>query len=420
MIDEIEIKIKAGNGGNGSVSFRREKYVPFGGPDGGDGGDGGDVIILADPGITSLRMFRRNKLYRAGTGEDGKGRKKHGKQGEDLILKVPVGSIALDSTVAGEVLIADWETPGQQVIVAKGGKGGLGNTRFASSTNQAPQLAEQGEVGEEKSMILELRLIADVGIIGFPNVGKSTLLAAASAAKPKIASYPFTTLEPILGVVEVGQESFVMAEIPGLINDAHLGRGLGHDFLRHSLRTKVFIHLVDGTSASPVEDMMRVNVELGLFDPDLVKKPQLVAVNKIDLPQVQDRLVELKDAFSSTGIPAYFVSATRAEGMTELMDKVMQMLGQLAAEVEAGRKVPGKVFRPQPRTAGVTVSKEGDTLVLVAPELERITARVDMTNLEVRRQFQNRLVRLGGSKALEKAGVKPGDKVRCGDFEWEW
>jgi len=421
MLDKIGILVKAGDGGDGAVSFRHEKFVPFGGPDGGDGGDGGDVVIMADPGVTNLGIFRRKRLCRAGNGENGKGKKKHGKRGEDLVLRVPVGTIALDKTrISSEALIADLEQPGQHAVVARGGKGGLGNTHFASSTNQAPQIAQKGEVGEEKSLILELRLIADVGVIGYPNVGKSTLLAAASAAKPKIASYPFTTLEPALGVAEVGQKSFVLAEIPGLIEGAHLGRGLGHDFLRHVMRTKVLIHLIDGSSASPVEDMIRVNTELGLFDSALAQKPQLVVVNKIDLPQVRARLDEIRGALGDAGTPVLFVSAATGEGVTELMAEAMRMLNRVMAEVEASKKIPRTVFRPQPKDAGIGVSKEGDDFVVVAPQLERIVARVDMTNPEVRRQLQRQLARLGVSKALEKAGVKPGDKVRCGNFEWEW
>ncbi|MFC2056203.1 GTPase ObgE [Chloroflexota bacterium] len=421
MFDRVEIMVKAGNGGDGAVSFRREKYVPFGGPDGGDGGDGGDVVIMADSAITSLRMFRRKKLYRAGRGKSGKGKKKHGKEGEDLVLRVPVGTIAWDEERrSDETLISDCDQPGWQVVVAKGGQGGLGNVHFASSTNQAPRIAQKGEVGEELSLTLELRLIADVGVIGFPNAGKSTLLAAASAAKPKIASYPFTTLEPILGVVEVGQRSFVLAEIPGLIDGAHLGRGLGHDFLRHIIRTKILVHLIDGASASPVENMARVNTELSLFDAALAQKPQLVVVNKIDLPQVQTQLTQIKAAFIDAGTSVLFVSATRGEGVSELMAEAMRMLGQVGTEEKAGRGVPGVVFRPQPKDVGTSVHRAGDTFVVVAPELERIVARVDMTDPEVRRQLQRQLDRLGVRKVLEKAGVKPGDKVRCGNFEWEW
>ena len=421
MFDRAEIVVKAGEGGDGAISFRREKFVPFGGPDGGDGGDGGDVVIMADSSVTSLRMFSHKRFYRAADGKAGRGKKKHGRRGENLVLTVPVGTVVLFKTkIGGDALIADLEQPGQQVVIAKGGSGGLGNTHFASSTNQAPRIAEKGEVGEETSIILELRLIADVGIIGYPNVGKSTLLAAASAAKPKIASYPFTTCEPILGVVEVDQQSFVLAEIPGLIDGAHLGRGLGHDFLRHIVRTKILIHLVDGSSASPVGDMMRVNAELCLFDSALAQKPQLVVVNKIDLPQVQARVAEIKDTFISAGITPHFVSAANREGVPELIAEATKMLGQVAAKAEAGEKIPKKVFRPEPKGIGASVHKEGDTFVVVAPEIERIVARTGLSSSEVRWQLKRQLTKLGVSKALEKAGVKPGDKVRCGNLEWEW
>jgi len=422
MFDRTEIVVKAGDGGDGVVSFRREKFVPFGGPDGGDGGDGGDVVIMADSGVTSLRIFKQKRFYKAADGKNGKGKRKHGKKGENLVLTVPVGTVVLYKTqIGGDAVIADLEQPGQQVVVAKGGNGGLGNIHFASSTNQAPQIAQKGEAGQENSIILELRLIADVGIIGYPNVGKSTLLAAASAAKPKIASYPFTTREPILGVAEVGRQSFVLAEIPGLIDGAHLGRGLGHDFLRHIVRTKILIHLIDGSSASPTEDMIQVNAELSLFDSALAQKPQLVVINKIDLPQVQARLAEITDAFASIGAIPFFISAATGDGVAELMAETLKMLQSVTRlGREDGERIPRKVFRPQPRGIRASVHKEGDTFVVVAPELERIVARTDVISPGVRWQLRKQFARLGVNKALEKAGVKPGDRVRCGNLEWEW
>lgn len=420
MFDRVEIVVKAGDGGDGVVSFRREKYVPFGGPDGGDGGDGGGVVIMADKAVTSLRGFKQKRFYRAADGKDGRGKRQHGKKGEDLVLTVPAGTMVLSKMqIGGDALVADLEQPGQQVVVVKGGEGGLGNIHFASSTNQAPQIAQKGEVGEENSIILELRLIADVGIIGYPNVGKSTLLAAVSAAKPKIANYPFTTREPILGVVEVGLESLVLAEIPGLIDGAHLGRGLGHDFLRHIVRTKILIHLIDGESASPVEDMVRVNAELSLFDSALAQKPQLVVVNKIDLPSVKVQLAKIKDAFANVGT-VFFISAATGESTIELMAETAKLLKQVTTARGAGKGVPKKVFRPRPRGADTSVRKEGDTFVVVAPGLERIVTRLGVTSPDVRQQLKRQLARLGVSKSLEKAGIKPGDRVRCGDLEWEW
>jgi GTP-binding protein len=420
VFDRVEILVKAGKGGDGAISFRREKFAPYGGPDGGDGGNGGNLVARADSSVTSLRLFTHKGVYRAGQGEHGRGKKKHGKNGEDRLLRVPVGTVAWDKTViGGDTIIADLEQADQQAILARGGRGGRGNAHFASSTNQAPRIAERGEVGEEKAIILELRLIADVGIIGYPNVGKSSLLAAASAAKPKIASYPFTTLEPVLGVVEVGEKSFVLAEIPGLIDGAHLGRGLGSDFLRHALRTKVLIHMIDGSSASPLEDMARVNTELSLFDSALAQKPQLVVVNKMDLPGVRARLADLKVTFSEAGMPVSFISAATGEGVTELMAEAMKLLEKVA-RLEPGERRPKTVFRPKPRGGDVSVHQEGETFVVTSPELERIVARVDMTEPTVRWQMRGQLARMGITKALEKAGIKPGDKVRCGEYEWEW
>ncbi|MBN1862355.1 MAG: Obg family GTPase CgtA, partial [Dehalococcoidales bacterium] len=335
--------------------------------------------------------------------------------------KVPVGTMVLPKNqVAGEDLVADLTEPGQQVVVARGGKGGLGNVHFSSSTNQTPQLAQQGEAGEEGALILELKLIADIGIIGYPNVGKSTLLTAISAARPKVASYPFTTLEPVLGVAEVAGRSIVLAEIPGLIDGAHLGKGLGHDFLRHITRTRALVQLIDGSSASPVEDMIRVNTELGLFDSALSGKPQLVAVSKLDLPQVRARLAEIKAAFAGVGLSPIFISALTGEGVPELMAAAFKTLEQAAVARAAESRVRKKVFHPQPHERGVRVERDGDVFVITAPELERIVARVDITRPAVYAQVKRELDRLGVSQALRRAGAKPGDRVRCGKFEWAW
>ena len=420
-VDRVEIVVRGGNGGHGVVSFRREKFVPFGGPDGGDGGKGGDVVITANSSISSLRRFKKKRFFRAADGKNGEGKRKHGKKGEALTVMVPVGTIVLYKTAIGNEFMADLEEAGEQVVVARGGKGGLGNIHFTSATNQAPKIAQKGEVGEEQSIILELRLIADVGIIGYPNVGKSTLLAAVSAAKPKIASYPFTTIEPILGRVDVNQQSFVLAEIPGLVSDAHLGRGLGHDFLRHIIRTKMLIHLIDGGALSPVQDMAEVNREMKLFDSALAEKPQLVVVNKIDLPEVRARLAEITDSFNQVGVTVLFISAATGEGISKLITEVMNRLQVIVhLGIEAGEKVPKKVFHPHPKSIVISVHKEGDTFVVAAPELERIVARVNVADPEVRWQIKQQFTRLGGSRALEKAGVKPGDRIRCGGLEWEW
>jgi GTP-binding protein len=418
VYDVVEIRVRAGDGGDGAISFRHEKFVPFGGPDGGDGGDGGGVIIGADAAITNLLGFHREASYKAEHGHNGQGSKKHGRRGEDLVLSVPVGTLISDREQHGvDALIADLGQVGQRVVVARGGKGGLGNVHFASSTNQAPQLAQKGEPGEEKALLLELRLIADVGIIGYPNVGKSTLLAAASAAKPEVADYPFTTRAPVVGVAEVGLDTFVLAEIPGLIEGAHLGRGLGQDFLRHATRTRMFLHVVDGSSPTPAEDMTRVNTELGLFDAALAREPQLVVVNKIDQPEVRARLGEIVENFRSIGVTPLAISAATGEGVTELMAYICGMLKKI---VDTRKEVPEKVFHPQPRGSSVTVHREGDTFVVRAPALERIIARSNVADAGVRWQLNQQAERLGVGRALKKAGAAPGDKIRCGGLEWEW
>ncbi len=412
--------MKAGNGGDGAVSFRREKHVPFGGPDGGDGGNGGNVVLRADPSTTSLRMFKQHGVYRAQAGQAGGGKRKHGPRGEDLALSVPVGTVVIVNGDDGEgKLIADLREPEQTLVAARGGKGGWGNVHYATSTNQVPRIAMKGETGEERTITLEMRLIADIGIIGQPNAGKSTLLTAASAARPEIADYPFTTKQPVLGVVEVGQETFVMAEIPGLIEGAHLGKGLGHDFLRHVMRTTVLIHLVDGSAKSPLQDMERVNLELALFDPVLAAKPQVVAINKLDLPEVQAHIHELKAEFAVAGADACIISAATGKGIPELMSRALSLLKETRAK-EAQEKPPEAIFRPRPRRRIMEVRREGDVFVIHCPELERIVARVDMSDPSVRQQLRTRMDRLGVSKALEKAGVKPGDRLRSGDEEWYW
>jgi GTP-binding protein len=417
MIDRAEIVVRAGDGGRGAISFRREKFVPYGGPDGGDGGRGGDVIIRADASVATLRRYQQKKYYRAEGGTSGRGQKKHGRNGQAAILLVPAGTLVVEKMGEGS-LLADLELAGREVAAARGGRGGRGNVHFASSTNQAPGVAEKGETGEEKVLILEMRLIADVGVIGYPNVGKSTLLSSASAARPEIAGYAFTTREPALGVVETGQASFVLAEIPGLIEDAHLGRGLGHDFLRHAMRTRALLHLVDGASQSPVEDMIQVNSELALFDTALARKPQRVAVNKIDLPSVRERREELTQAFRQAGIDVSFVSAATGEGVDRLMAEMATLLHRVPErEVEP---VPRRVFRPEPRAERTRVRKEGGVYIVSAPELERLITGGSLGSAELRALLKQRLTGLGITKALEKAGIRPGDKVRCGSLEWEW
>lgn len=347
MIDRAEIWVKAGNGGHGVVSFRREKFVPFGGPDGGDGGDGGSVFLVATRGLSTLSHLRQRRHYRAQKGSHGKGKNQHGRKGDDLTLTVPLGTLVQRKEDDGKVMLADLTVEGQLVLVAKGGRGGWGNAHFATATNQAPRIAQKGKPGEEWQLMLDLKLLADAGIVGYPNVGKSTLLSSVSKASPKVADYPFTTTEPVLGVVELGYRSFVLAEIPGLIEGAHRGRGLGHDFLRHIERTRVLIHLLDGGAEHPLSHLSKTNEELRLFNPALGEKPQLVAINKIDLPSVRARLPELRRMLGEVAAPVYFISAATGEGIAELMNKTAELLEQGLPQAEA-EVAEFKVFRPKP------------------------------------------------------------------------
>jgi GTP-binding protein len=350
LIDRVEIYVKAGDGGNGVVSFRREKFVPFGGPDGGDGGNGGSVYFVGDGSVSTLLSFRYKKRFQAEKGAYGKGKKMHGKKGEDLLIKVPLGTQVRLKTEGGSgALIADVVEQGQQVEVAKGGKGGFGNTHYATSTNQAPRTAEKGKPGEEKRLLLDLKLIADVGIIGNPNAGKSTLLSVVSKARPKIADYPFTTLEPVLGVVGIGYGSFVLADIPGIIEGAHEGRGLGLDFLRHIERTKALIHLVDGSSEDPISDFKKVEAELVSYEAALKDRPRLIAINKIDLPHVRGRMPELEREFQELGVSVHFISAATGEGVRELMSKALELVSKApGVSPEKREDEEFKVFRPRP------------------------------------------------------------------------
>lgn len=400
------------------VSFRREKFVPFGGPDGGDGGNGGNVFILADRSMTTLlKYYRGKRRFAADGGMKGARKNMHGKNGRDLTIMVPPGTLIFKALDDGRELLADLTAEGQKVMVARGGRGGHGNARFATPVNQAPRMAEKGGVGEQATLLLELKLIADVGIIGFPSVGKSTLLAAASAARPKIADYPFTTKEPILGVVAVGHRSFVLAEIPGLIEGAHRGLGLGHDFLRHAERTRVLIHLLDGSSLSPISDMKQVNNELALFNPVLAAKAQLVVVNKIDLPEVRGRIPEIEKELALGEAPPFFTSAATTEGVPQLMAKVCEMLDSVATPQPAEALT---VFRPQPRKERVVVCREGDIFVVSSPRAEKLLARMDLENPEARTYVRQQFARMGVASALKKAGVKPGDTVRFGKIEVLW
>ncbi|MCJ7791037.1 MAG: GTPase ObgE [Dehalococcoidia bacterium] len=349
MIYKREIMVGGGCGGDGCVSFRKEKYVPFGGPDGGDGGDGGNVIVVTNPNLVDLSLMGWQKEFVAENGRRGGSGRKRGKTGKDLAISVPVGTMVFTKAKLGEeILLADLRTPGQKVLVAKGGRGGLGNARFATAVNQAPEIASKGAHGEERYIILEVKLITDICIVGHPNSGKSTLLAAISRAKPEIADYPFTTRQPILGVMPDDRRDFIVAEIPGLVEGAHLGKGLGNEFLRHAERTKLLIYLLDGSSPTVIDDLSTLDKEIALYK-GLSQKPKIVAVNKIDLPEVQARLSEVKQYFARLGVPVFYISAVSGQAVLELMRKAMEMVDQASQDEEIIPQAQIAIFRPKPR-----------------------------------------------------------------------
>ena len=341
--------VGGGCGGDGCVSFRKEKYVPFGGPDGGDGGDGGNVIVVTNPNLVDLSLMGWQKEFVAENGRRGGGGRKRGKKGEDLAISVPVGTMVFTKAKSGEeILLADLRTPVQKVLVAKGSRGGLGNARFATAVNQAPEIASKGESGEERHIILEVKLITDICIVGHPNSGKSTLLSAISRAKPEIADYPFTTRQPILGVMPDDRRDFIVAEIPGLVEGAHLGKGLGDEFLRHVERTKLLIYLLDGSSPTVINDFSILDKEIALYK-GLAHKPKIVAVNKVDLLEVQARLSEVKQCFAKLGVPVFYISAVSGQAVLELMRKAIEMVDQASRDEEIISPAQIAIFRPKPR-----------------------------------------------------------------------
>ena len=427
FIDQVEIFVKSGKGGDGVVHFRREKYVPRGGPDGGDGGKGGDVILEVDPRLNTLK-FRHKERFEAEDGRPGAKQKMYGRSGEDLIISVPPGTVMyeiLDGVNSnGETaplqLLGDLTQPGQRLTVCKGGRGGRGNVHFKSSTNQVPRTAEKGEPTEEKRIKLELKLIADIGLIGVPNAGKSTLLSVLTNAKPKIASYPFTTLEPNLGVANIDEDTtVVLADIPGLIEGAHQGAGLGHEFLRHIQRTRVLIHLLDGLSLDPLADYSQINSELSLFDPNLGTKPQIVALNKIDQPEVQERLAEIKKEMKKRGVTLMSISALARTNVRELLLKATGKLAELPPLEEIEPPMP--VYRPEEDPREFVISREDDAGWRVSgTAIERAAAMTYWEHHGSVRRFQKLMDRLGIEDALRDAGITEGDTVRVGEFELEW
>ncbi len=426
FVDKVKVYVKGGDGGNGMVAFRREKYVPKGGPAGGDGGRGGDVVFIVDEGLRTLMDFRYQKHFKAKRGENGRSKSQHGANAEDLVVKVPPGTVVRDADT-GE-LIADLTESGQKAVVARGGRGGRGNIRFATPVNPAPQIAENGEPGEERWIELELKLLADVGLVGYPSVGKSTLLSVVSAAKPKVAAYHFTTLVPNLGVVHVESgRSFVMADLPGLIEGAHQGVGLGHQFLRHVERTRVIVHVIDMAGSEgrdPYQDYLQINEELKQYRQELEKRPQIVAANKMDLPDAEENLALFKEQVGEE-VPVYPISAATGEGVKELIYAVVQLLEKVEKEMPAYGKsmeLPAqrKVYRNKEEDEpAFTIRKENEVYVV---EGERIQALVQRTNFSYHdsiMRFAKIIRNMGVEEALRKRGAKDGDTVRIGDMEFE-
>jgi GTP-binding protein len=417
FVDKAKIYVKAGDGGNGAVAFRREKYVPRGGPSGGDGGKGGDVVLLVDKNLSTLQDFKYKVHYKAERGQNGQGSNKAGKSGEDLIIRVPPGTVVKDAAT-GEVL-ADLVEHGQSFVVARGGRGGRGNARFASSVNQAPDFAEKGEPGEERWIILELKLLADVGLVGFPNVGKSTLLSRMTAARPKIADYPFTTLTPNLGVVDTGPtgRSFVVADIPGLIEGAHQGLGLGHEFLKHVERTRLLVHVIDaaGLDNDPIEGFYVINKELENFNEKLARKPQIVAANKMDLPQARENLDRIKSNLEPQGYEVIPVSGATGEGLRELIYKIIQYLDKIGDEKAEMVEVKKYTVKEEDE---IKVRREGEIFVVEGKTVERLVAMTDLDNETALKRLQRAFKNLRIDELLKEKGIKEGDTVRIGNSEF--
>lgn len=421
--DKAKILIKAGNGGNGAIAFHREKYIAAGGPDGGDGGNGGNVIFKVDLGLSTLMDFRYKRKYAAKSGGDGAGKHCNGKKGEDIIINVPQGTIVRDAKT--NKILADLSDPEEQVILAKGGNGGWGNSHFSTSTRQTPNFARNGKPGAEREVILELKLLADVGLVGFPNVGKSTILSRTTKAEPKIANYHFTTLEPNLGVVELdGGMSFVLADIPGIIEGASEGVGLGHDFLRHIERTRLLIHVVDISGIegrNPLEDFETINAELTKYNMELEERPQIVAANKTDIIQDEEAFDNFKKEIEARGYKLFEISAATGNGVSELMKYTFTELSKLP---------PIQIYEPEMNIeedmftdtteSGFDVNIENGVYVVFGSWVEAVGGSINFSDEESLQYFQRALRNRGVIDALVQAGIKEGDTVRIGDLEFDF
>jgi GTP-binding protein len=418
-VDEARILVKAGNGGNGVVSFRREKFVPFGGPDGGDGGRGGSIYLVARAGLSTLLEFARRRQFQGQNGGSGRGSRQHGKAGEDLTIDVPPGTLVR----ADDGLTADLVRPGDSALVARGGRGGLGNTHFATSTQRAPRIAQKGEPGEERWLNLELKTIAQAALVGEPNAGKSSLLAATSAARPKIGNYPFTTLSPNLGVAEPSDEFgevFVLADVPGLIAGAHLGAGLGHRFLRHVERAPILVHVVDASRGDALDAYETVRLELEEYKAEVGAKPEIVVANKLDLPGARDGFERLRAALPDRRVVG--VSTVTNEGIPQLLDAVAAALAELPEPEELSVDANVRVYRLAPEAEeGFSVERgAGGVYRVRGKRVERMVAMTDLNSEEGVDHLQKQLERLGVFEALERAGVEVGDTVSIGEWETEW
>ena len=421
FLDEVKIWVRGGDGGDGAATFRREAHVPRGGPDGGDGGRGGSIYLNVDAGETSLRDYRHAHHYRAAAGGRGSGQRKHGKAGEDLVLKVPPGTAIVDDE--SDALLGDLVSARQSLMVARGGRGGLGNVHFATSTHQTPHHAQRGEPGEERWVRLELRLIADVGLVGLPNAGKSTLLAALTAARPKIADYPFTTLEPGLGVLDLGDEDPrrpTIADLPGLIEGASSGAGLGHAFLRHVERTRVMVQIVDGSDRDPEWGYEVIRDELRAHDPALLEKPMLVVFNKMDQEQAATAWPAFQAARRAEGIQAVAISAAAGEGLVELRRRLAETLPSAQEMAEPPEPAGIVIHRFDSSGDSFKVGREEGMIVVRGRRIERLAAQTDFENEESAERFQRDLLHLGIDQELRKLGIEPGDTVRIGSHELEW
>ncbi|MBF0706386.1 MULTISPECIES: GTPase ObgE [Bacillales] len=424
FVDQVKVFVKAGDGGNGMVAFRREKYVPDGGPAGGDGGKGASVIFEVEEGLRTLMDFRYNRHFKAKTGEHGRSKNQHGRNSEDMVVKVPPGTI-VSNAETGEV-IADLTEHGQRATVARGGRGGRGNSRFASPSNPAPELSENGEPGEEKDVTLELKVLADVGLVGFPSVGKSTLLSVVSAAKPKIAAYHFTTIAPNLGVVDTKDgRSFVMADLPGLIEGAHEGVGLGHQFLRHIERTRVIVHVIDMSGMEgrdPYEDYLKINDELKQYKMRLMERPQIIVANKMDLPDSEENLEIFKEKLEED-FPIYPISAVTRQGVQEVLFEIADKLETtpefpLDEEKEEETRV---MYRHEKGAPEFFVTRDSDgTFVVNGPRIEKLFKMTDFNREDNVRRFAQQMRSMGIDDALRERGAEDGDAVRILEFEFEF